>query len=95
MNAILAGLKSKEQVNIFNIGSKDSIEVIEIAKIVANVMKLNPEFAFTGGERGWVGDVPLMLLDTRKIEKYYPSVYSSRESVEKTIKEICADNRTY
>lgn len=93
VNAVLAGLESKEQVNIFNVGSKDSIEVIDIAKAVVKEMKLSPEFAFTGGEEGWVGDVPVMLLDTRKMEKYYQPRYNSRQSVEKTIKEICADDK--
>jgi UDP-glucose 4-epimerase len=88
VNAILAGLKSKEQVNIFNIGSNDSIEVIDIAKTVSKTMGLNPQFTFTGGRGGWKGDVPVMLLDTSKIERYYRPEYNSMKSVEKTIREI-------
>jgi UDP-glucose 4-epimerase len=88
VNAILSGLKSRDAVSIFNVGSKDSMEVIDIAKTVAKAMRLNPRFTFTGGEKGWKGDVPVMLLDTRKIEKYYKPEYNSSESVEKTVMEI-------
>jgi len=32
-------------------------------------MGVKPRFRYTGGERGWVGDVRVMLLDVRKIER--------------------------
>jgi len=66
---IFAVKNSDEKVNIFNIGSEDTIPVIDIAKIVSEKMNLNPEFTFTGGERGWKGDVPKMLLSIDKIKE--------------------------
>jgi len=46
-------------VNIFNIGSKDTINATEIGKIVVEEMGLkNVTFRYTGGKRGWKGDVP-------------------------------------
>lgn len=53
-------------------------------------MRLSPQFTFTGGREGWKGDVPVMLLDTKKIEKYYKPEYNSMGSVEKTIMETAA-----
>jgi UDP-glucose 4-epimerase len=52
-------------------------------------MNLRPEFKFTGGDRGWRGDVPLMLLDITRIKNLgFVPKYSSREAVEKTVKSL-------
>ena len=81
--AMLFALRAREAVNIFNIGSEDWIDVRSIAEIVAEEMHL-PEvkFRFTGGERGWVGDVPKMQLSLERIKsrRWKPEL-GSRESV--------------
>ena len=60
---------AKEPVNTFNIGSEDWIDVKTIADIVAAEMHLNKvRQRFTGGARGWVGDVPKMQLGVEKIK---------------------------
>ena len=57
----LCGRESPGTVNTFNIGSEDWIDVKTIAEIVCEEMHLSStKFRFTGGERGWVGDVPKM-----------------------------------
>jgi UDP-glucose 4-epimerase len=91
ISGMLAGLKSKDAVNVFNIGNSDSIEVSSIAKIICQEMKINPTIHYTGGKYGWVGDVPVMLLSIDKIAKmgWSPSL-NSRQAVEKTVKEILA-----
>jgi len=81
--AMLFALRARDTVNIFNIGSEDWIDVRSIAEIVAEEMHL-PEvkFRFTGGERGWVGDVPKMQLSLERIKsrRWKPQL-GSRESV--------------
>ena len=53
--------KARGAVNTFNVGSEDWIDVKSIAEIVTEEMHLpHTKFRFTGGERGWVGDVPKM-----------------------------------
>lgn len=64
---LLTWQKQKSQFNIFNIGSEQKIPVNTIAKTMCNQLNLNPKFTYTGGDRGWVGDVSLMLLDTKKL----------------------------
>jgi UDP-glucose 4-epimerase len=60
--------QAKEPVNTFNIGSEDWIDVKTIAGIVADEMHLpSVRHRFTGGKRGWVGDVPKMQLGIEKI----------------------------
>ncbi|VVB92315.1 L-arabinose 1-dehydrogenase (NAD(P)(+)) [uncultured archaeon] len=74
---------SHEFVNIFNIGSIDTINSTEIGEIVVKEMGLrNVKFSYTGGKRGWKGDVPRMLLSIEKLQElgWNPS-YNSKASV--------------
>nr|HPR42625.1 NAD-dependent epimerase/dehydratase family protein [Candidatus Methanofastidiosa archaeon] len=83
---------SDEDVNIFNIGSDDTISAVEIADLVGRDMGLNPSYTFTGGDIGWVGDIPKMLLSIAKIRELgWGPRYNSREAVNRTIKDILAD----
>jgi len=86
----------KEKVEIFNIGNDDKIDVITIAKIVCNSMKLsNVKINVTGGVdngRGWIGDVKKMCLDISKIKKMgWTPKYSSKMAVELASKELLED----
>ena len=75
----------KNKIEIYNIGSLDSIEVKEIADIVSKEMNAKPEYYFTGGigGRGWRGDVKFMMLDITKIvQTGWRPKYSSRKAVE-------------
>jgi UDP-glucose 4-epimerase len=54
----------------FNLGSVDTITVHRIAEITLREMGLaGTKFTYTGGQRGWVGDVPYVYLDTNKMRK--------------------------
>ncbi len=83
---ILAAWKSG---GVYNVGSEDSISVDGIADIVADEMGLDPEYSYTGGEKGWKGDVPEMRLDISKLrnEGWEPE-RNSAESVRKTVREL-------
>ncbi|WP_414837756.1 NAD-dependent epimerase/dehydratase family protein [Candidatus Nanosalina sp. VS9-1] len=74
---------------VFNIGSEDSIDVDGIAEIVAEEMDLEPEYEYTGGEKGWEGDVPEMRLSIEKLknEGWRPE-HNSSSSVRKTVQEL-------
>lgn len=61
---------SNEMANIFNIGSIDTINSTEIGELVVKEMGLHDvKFTYTGGNRGWKGDVPKMLLSIDKLRK--------------------------
>jgi len=84
---------AKDTVNTFNIGSEDWIDVRSIADIVAEEMHLPAvRYRFTGGERGWVGDVPRMQLavDRIKVLGFIPRL-GSRESVRIAVQAMLAD----
>ena len=92
IDAMMTGLKADERVNIFNIGSEDQIKVKRIAEIVSEEMNLNPEFRFTGGRRGWKGDIPVMLLSIEKIKKLgWKPKYSSEEAVRRAVKDLLVE----
>jgi UDP-glucose 4-epimerase len=76
------------RVNTFNIGSDDWIDVVTIADLVADALGLEDvEYRFTGGDRGWVGDVPRMLLAVDRLRAlgWRPPI-GSRESMERAIR---------
>jgi UDP-glucose 4-epimerase len=55
--------------NVFNIGSEDWVDVVTIADVIVEEMGLEGvRYRFTGGDRGWVGDVPKMLLSVEKLK---------------------------
>ena len=75
-----------DTVNIFNVGSEDTIDATGIAGIVVEEMGLKDvEFSYTGGKRGWKGDVPRMLLAVDRLKElgWSPS-YNSADSVRDT-----------
>jgi UDP-glucose 4-epimerase len=87
VNGILEAWKSDKTV--FNIGAEDSIDVDGIADIVAEELGLDPEYEYTGGERGWEGDVPEMRLDIEKLKSEgWDPENNSQDSVRKTVKEL-------
>ena len=77
-------------VHVYNIGVESATTVIEIADMVCRKMNLkNVEYSFTGGNRGWKGDVPKFQYDLTKIHKWgwYPS-HTSNEAVEATLEHV-------
>jgi len=54
-------------VNTYNLGTRTTTSVNRIADIVADEMNLDPDYEYTGGDRGWEGDVPKMRLSIEKL----------------------------
>jgi UDP-glucose 4-epimerase len=57
--------------DVFNVATGDYITVTEIARMAVETLGLDPErvaFEYTGGERGWKGDVPVVRFDSGKME---------------------------
>lgn len=90
INAIKYAWSSKTgKVDIFNIGGIDTINVSEIAQIVVENIGLGSIISYTGGDRGWKGDVPKFSYDIKKIlgTKWTPKL-NSREAVDLTVKSL-------
>jgi UDP-glucose 4-epimerase len=66
----LVGEKSDRQYDCFNVATEDYITVRQIADIVVERMDLGAvQYEFSGGERGWKGDVPIVRFDLNKIHE--------------------------
>ncbi|MEP7147046.1 MAG: NAD-dependent epimerase/dehydratase family protein [bacterium] len=77
----------------FNVSTQDYITVKEIAGIATEVLKINNvEYIFSGGDRGWKGDVPVVRLNSDKIRsKGWKNKYSSAEAIKLSIQSIYED----
>jgi UDP-glucose 4-epimerase len=89
VEGILFGFEnSNERVNFFNLGCESTTEVRTIAKMVVKEMGLQSvKFEYTGGDRGWPGDVPQVRFNTQKMEKLgWKPRYTSDQAVERAVK---------
>ncbi len=91
VTGILYGFQNADdRVNLFNLGVASSTRVTTIARILVEEMGLpDVTFKFTGGKRGWPGDVPQVRYDTSKMEKLgWKPETTSDETVRRGIKDI-------
>ena len=85
--------KSKNQINFFNVGPKNTTAVENIADFLIEKMSLSDvNISYTGGKIGWPGDVAKFSYNTSKIRKigWSPS-FSSNDAVKMAIKENLND----
>jgi UDP-glucose 4-epimerase len=74
---------------ILNLGSEDWISVKEIARTVCEELSLTPRLEFGSSDRGWEGDVPLMLLDISKVKRLgWKPKYDSQSAVKLTVRSL-------
>jgi UDP-glucose 4-epimerase len=65
---MLAAVREAADYQVFNIATGDYITVTEIADIVCHALGLSDvRYVYTGGDRGWKGDVPIVRLDSSRI----------------------------
>jgi UDP-glucose 4-epimerase len=70
VEAILLAAERHEQeagVQIYNLGSDETIRVDESVALITAQLGLSPTIEHGGGRRGWIGDSPLILLDTSRM----------------------------
>lgn len=68
VRAMLLGVEREAgPVNVLNIGHSDWLTVIDSVGIICRALGVSPALSFTGGDRGWVGDSPKILLDTARL----------------------------
>jgi len=77
----------------FNVATEDFISVTEIAEIVFKVMGLEKvNINYSGGNRGWKGDVPIVRLNSEKIRKLgWNNNMNSFEAINESVKSMYAD----
>ncbi|MBI4319993.1 MAG: NAD-dependent epimerase/dehydratase family protein [Chloroflexi bacterium] len=87
--------RSAQRFDYFNVATGDYITVREIADLVVEETGLprgELEYEFTGGDRGWKGDVPVVRFDLRKIHGLgWRARWSSREAMRKAVRAMLAE----
>lgn len=81
----IADERTREKYAVFNVATDDYITVREIADLAVKVSGLTPgeaRYEFTGGDRGWKGDVPVVRFDCSKIKSLgWKTTRTSTEAV--------------
>jgi len=53
---------------IYNLGTTEYVRVNDSVRYICKAIGVTPELRHTGGDRGWIGDNPFILLNTEKIQ---------------------------
>lgn len=76
----------------FNVGTRTTTTVTRIADVVSDVMGLDPDYEYTGGERGWTGDIPKMKLSVEKIAALgWEASMESEQAIRRAAEEMYAE----
>ncbi len=89
---LLAMENASGKVNIFNLGVDDYCEVTDSIGWISEALGAKPRLEFTGGDRGWIGDSPFILLDTARIRALgWKPKLGIREGVLRTVEYLRAN----
>lgn len=85
---------SHHQINLYNLSCTTTTTVTRIAEMVTEEMGLHDvAFHYTGGDRGWKGDVPVFQLDPTAMNHLgWTATYTSDEAVRKAIQDTLHAN---
>jgi len=89
MLMILSTSNVASAFDVFNVATDDYITVTEIADIACAVSGLDStqvQYDYSGGDRGWKGDVPKVLFDVSKIKaRGWRAARSSRQAMKASL----------
>jgi UDP-glucose 4-epimerase len=87
IDAILTAMQTtRDKVNIFNLGTDEFCAVKDSAGWISQRLGVSPQFTYSGGDRGWIGDNPFIFLDTKRIRSLgWTAKLSIRQGVERTV----------
>lgn len=92
---LTAHQKTRERYQVYNVATGDEITVTEIAHLAVECVGLEPQkvhFEYTGGDRGWKGDVPVVRIKTDRIQSLgWRRTYNSREALKAAILAMLPD----
>jgi UDP-glucose 4-epimerase len=82
----------------FNVATGDYVTVREIADLCLEVLQRDPAdttYSYSGGDRGWKGDVPVVRLNTERIRKIgWSNTMDSRQALRASLVSMLEDGRT-
>lgn len=82
----------------YNVATGDYITVTEIAEVAVECVGLEPgsvTFEYSGGDRGWKGDVPVVRLNTDRIQSLgWSCTAGTRDALQRSITSMLEDMRS-
>jgi len=79
----------KDKIETFNIATYDQVNVNTVANIICKELGLNPVYKYTGGDRGWKGDIPTIALDiTKACNTGWKPTYHCEDAIKKAVREL-------
>jgi UDP-glucose 4-epimerase len=92
---MMAARMSQGSFSTYNVATGDYITVTEIAKLAIAAIGGSPErtqIHYTGGDRGWRGDVPIVRLNTDRIRDLgWSNVMNTREALASSLDALLVD----
>ena len=85
--------RAGDKLNFFNIGTAGTLTTVRyIAEAVVKQMSPAAKIRYTGGSRGWVGDVPKFSYSVEKLQRLgWSPRFSSNAAVDRAVEEIVAE----
>jgi len=68
VSGIITAWENGKDFGIYNLSTDKTTSVNEIASLICRELGVNPFLKYTGGERGWVGDIPAISLNNEKLK---------------------------
>jgi UDP-glucose 4-epimerase len=95
---LLAGARDGDPYAVYNVATGDYITVREIAALALESLDLDPEsveLVYTGGDRGWKGDVPVVRIATDRIRALgWQNRYDARSAMRVALQAMVEDARS-
>jgi UDP-glucose 4-epimerase len=84
-----------DKLNCFNIGTSDTVTTVRyLAETTLRHAQPQAKIRFTGGSRGWVGDVPQVDYSVEKLRRLgWSPRLTSNQAVDRAVAEIVAENK--
>lgn len=84
---------AQDKLNFYNIGTADSATTVRhIAETVVKRVSPSAKIRYTGGSRGWVGDVPKFTYSVDKLKKLgWSPRLTSEAAVERSVDEVATE----
>jgi UDP-glucose 4-epimerase len=95
---VLAAEAAPRPLATYNVATGDYITVEEIAELAVEVVgygRDHTQFEFTGGDRGWRGDVPVVRLNTSRIRHLgWTNTMSTSQALRSSLESMAEDVRS-
>jgi UDP-glucose 4-epimerase len=94
VSGIMAAIEKSENLkNVYNLGHDNFLTVVEVVRVILDELKMpDVKLEFAGGKRGWVGDSPLVHLDTSLIKSLgWRPATAIEESIRRTVRYLVAN----